>query len=185
MKSKTYTVKGNRTAADAVAKREETIETGYTLEEARITVIEVQKTGHFVAAWIEEEAKASPLDTLRFALIVAAAKSKTNDVKWLRAIDRASTGILSGELIVTTLAQGALVTSPNGSYLANGSCGCKAFQNGHKECKHRAAARLVELYETAPEPKNIPRNIPRITRSIERDHTGARVKVVRCNGWMI
>src|SRR5262249_47379123 len=80
----------------------------------------------------------------------AAAKSKTRDKRWLRAIDRAAEGILSGELIVTTLRTGALVTSPNGSYLANGVCGCKAFNNGHKECKHRAAARLVELYETAP-----------------------------------
>jgi len=69
--------------------------------------------------------------------------------RWLLAIDRAVEGILSGELVVTTLVGGALVTSLNGSYTANGSCGCKAFTYGHKECRHRAAARLWELYETA------------------------------------
>src|SRR5262245_34058186 len=87
----------------------------------------------------------------RFNEVVAAAKSRTRDKRWLRAIDRAAKGILSGELIVTTLRVGALVTSPNGSYMANGVCGCKAFNNGHKECRHRAAARLMDRYETAPE----------------------------------
>jgi hypothetical protein len=87
----------------------------------------------------------------RFNEVVAAAKSRTRDKRWLRAIDRAAEGILSGELIVTTLRVGALVTSPNESYMANGVCGCKAFNNGHKECRHRAAARLMDLYETAPE----------------------------------
>lgn len=154
MTSKTYSVKGNRTAADIVAGREETIETGYDLEEARIAAIEVQRTGEFVAAWIEEEeAPASSLDTLKFAVIVADAKAKTQNLRWLRAIDRAAEGILSGELIVTTLRDGALVTSPNGSYLANGNCFCKAFKHGHRECRHRAAARLMEIYEEAPETK--------------------------------
>jgi hypothetical protein len=151
MTSKTYSVKGNRTAADVVANREETIETGYTLEEAKIAAVEVQRTREFVAAWIEEETPPSPsLDTLKFALIVTDAKAHTKDLKWLRAIDRAAEGILSGELIVTTLAHGALVTSASGSRMANGSCSCKAFKYGHKECKHRAAGRLMELYEEAP-----------------------------------
>jgi hypothetical protein len=62
MANKTYTVKGNRTAADVVVGREEIVETGYTLEEAKIAAIQVQRTGEFVAAWIEEEeAKASDL----------------------------------------------------------------------------------------------------------------------------
>jgi hypothetical protein len=87
----------------------------------------------------------------KFNKVVADAKTKINDPKWIRAIDRAAEGILSGELIVTVLAHGALVTSANGSYYASDACQCKAFQNGHKGCKHRAAARLMELYETAPE----------------------------------
>ena len=57
MKNKAYTVKGNKTAADVVAGNHEVIETGYTLQEAKIAAIEAQKTGGFVAAWIEEEAE--------------------------------------------------------------------------------------------------------------------------------
>lgn len=58
---KTYTVKGNRTAADVVTNNDEVIETGYTRGEAKIAAIEAQITREFVAAWIEEEeAKASP-----------------------------------------------------------------------------------------------------------------------------
>jgi hypothetical protein len=192
MTDKTYSVKGNRTAADLAAGREETIETGYSLEEAKIAAIELQKTGEFVAAWIEEEeTKASSIYLPKFAAVVAGAKAAAADSpRWLRAIDRAAEGILSGELIVTILYHGALVTGSNGSYLANGSCECKAFQNGHKECKHRAAARLMELYEATPATKparlaSAPRE-PQITRSIERDVvTGTRVKVVLCDGWAI
>lgn len=157
--NKTYTVKGNRTAADVANGNDEIIETGYSLELAWIAKLEMERIFGWVAVWIEEEeeeAPTLPLDRARFAAIVADAKSKTGDLKWLRAIDKAADGILSGELIVTTLVHGALVTSANGSYMANGSCGCKAFINGHKECKHRAAARLVEIYEEAPEPKPAP-----------------------------
>lgn len=125
------------------------------------------------------------INTAKFNEVVAAAKAKTSDPKWLRAIERAAEGLLNGELIVTTLAHGALVTSPNGSYFANGSCQCKAALNGHRECKHRAAARLIELYEAAPEVKPAAPRQPRITRSVERDQTGARVKVVRCDGWAV
>lgn len=91
------------------------------------------------------------INKAKFERVVKEAKSRTNDKRWLRAIDRAAEGILSGELIVTTLQHSALVTSPNGSYMANGSCQCRAFAGGHKECKHRAATRLMELYETAHE----------------------------------
>jgi hypothetical protein len=50
----------NRTAADVVKNNDEVIETGYTLEEAKIASIELQKTGEFVAVWIEEEEKPAP-----------------------------------------------------------------------------------------------------------------------------
>jgi hypothetical protein len=36
MQTKTYTVKGNKTAADVVAGNDEVLETGYSLTEARI-----------------------------------------------------------------------------------------------------------------------------------------------------
>jgi hypothetical protein len=174
MTSKTYSVKGNRTAADVLANREETIGTGIeSAEEARRIAICAQKFEGFTAAWVEEEVELSRPE--RLAAVVIEAKAKTIEPKWRRAIDRASAGLLSGELIVTTLAHGALVTSPNGTYQVNGKCECKAAQNGHRECYHRAAVRLVEMMEAAPGVKNIPENIPEretkrqpaaITRSI-------------------
>jgi hypothetical protein len=86
-----------------------------------------------------------------FSKVAETAKSKTSDKRWLSAIDRASEALLNGDLIVTILANGALVTSPNGSYFVNGHCECRAAQRGYRECYHRAGARLWELYETERE----------------------------------
>jgi SWIM zinc finger len=192
MANRTYSVKGNRTAADVVAGREEIVETGYTLEEAKIAAIEIQKTSEFVASWIEEEeAKASPrFNGAKLAAVVAIAKSKTSDRRWLNAIDRAAAALTSNCWIVTELADAIAVTTESGrTYFANGTCQCKAFELG-QPCKHRAAARLIEMYNAAPASKPVrpavaPRE-PRITRSIERDVvTGTRVKVVLCDGWAI
>jgi hypothetical protein len=89
------------------------------------------------------------INTKKFNSIVETAKAKaSNDPKWLRAIEKAAKAILSGEIYVTTLAHGALVTTANGTYAANGHCNCEAARNGHTQCKHRAAARLMDLYET-------------------------------------
>jgi hypothetical protein len=92
------------------------------------------------------------LDTAKFTAIVAAAKAKTTDPKWLRAIERAAREILSGEMVVSLFADNtALVTTANGSYRVNGHCFCKAAQNGHTQCAHRAGKRLMTTYEeTAP-----------------------------------
>jgi hypothetical protein len=126
------------------------------------------------------------INASQFATIAAAAKTKAaGNAKWIRAIDRAAITLANGELIVTTLRNGAQVTSANGSYrIVAGCCSCPAAKNGHRECYHVAAARLVERLEAVPavEPK---RQVPIITRSIECQHNGARVEVVRCNGWMI
>jgi len=88
------------------------------------------------------------INTEKFSEVVEAAKAKTTDAKWLRAIEKAAKAILSGELIVTVLAHGALVTSASGTYAANGHCNCEAARKGHSQCYHRAAARLMDLYET-------------------------------------
>ena len=88
------------------------------------------------------------INTEKFNEVVEAAKAKTSDPKWIRAIEKAAKLILSGELIVTTLHNGALVTSSNGTYAANGHCNCEAARKGHTQCYHRAAARLMDLYET-------------------------------------
>ncbi len=57
---KTYSIKANRTAADVVANNDETLETGYTLTEARIASLEYQRQGGHIAVWIEEETKPAP-----------------------------------------------------------------------------------------------------------------------------
>jgi hypothetical protein len=122
-------------------------------------------------------------DQTRFAAVLAAAKAKAADSPhWLRAIERAAEVLASGELIVTLLHNGALLTSPNGSYHVNGRCGCKAVLSGHAECYHRAAVRMVEMMETA---SVVSVRVPRIIHSIESDHTGARYTVTRCDGWHI
>jgi hypothetical protein len=91
------------------------------------------------------------INEAKFERVVEAAKAKTNDSKWLRAIEKAAAGILDGSLIVTVLAHGALVTGKNGSHHANGVCDCQAAKKGHTQCYHRAAARLMAIYEeTAP-----------------------------------
>jgi hypothetical protein len=72
------------------------------------------------------------INEAKFNSIVEAAKAKAaNDPKWLRAIEKAAKAILCGEIIVTTLAHGALVTTANGTYAANGNCNCEAARRGH------------------------------------------------------
>src|SRR5687767_7079552 len=88
------------------------------------------------------------INETKFNQVVKEAKAKTNDPKWIRAIEKAAKAILSGEMIVTTLAHGALVTTANGTYAANGHCNCEAARRGHTQCYHRAAARLMDLYES-------------------------------------
>ena len=89
------------------------------------------------------------INKAKFEAVVAGAKVKAaNDPKWLRVIERVAAAILSGEMIVTTLAHGALVTTANGTYAANGHCNCEAARKGHTQCNHRAAARLMDLYES-------------------------------------
>lgn len=73
------------------------------------------------------------------------AKARTNDKRWIAAIDKAVAGVESGWWIITELAHGVAVTTECGNtYFANGSCQCKAFESG-QPCKHRALARLVEI----------------------------------------
>lgn len=126
------------------------------------------------------------INQVKFNAIVESAKAKAADhPEWLRAIAKAADAILSGKMIVTTLARGALVTTDGGTYHANGECDCAA-QTRH--CYHRAGARLMALYEAepdTPETKSGPRK-PEITRSVERDIiTRRRIRVTRCNNWVI
>jgi hypothetical protein len=56
---KTYTINANRTAKDVVENNDITLETGLTIEEARIASLQYQRQGNHIAVWIEEE-KAAP-----------------------------------------------------------------------------------------------------------------------------
>ena len=58
--------------------------------------------------------------TLNNAIEIAKAKA-ANSPRWIRATEKASQALASGELCVTLLRNGALVTSANGSYFVNGS----------------------------------------------------------------
>jgi hypothetical protein len=91
------------------------------------------------------------INTQKFNSVVEAAKAKTNDPKWLRAIERAASGILDGSICVTLFCDGyALVTTATGQHRVNGVCDCRAAQHGHTQCVHRCAKRLTELMD-APE----------------------------------
>jgi hypothetical protein len=112
------------------------------------------------------------------------AKARTNDKRWINAIDKAVAGVESGWWIITELAHGVAVTTECGRtyFASDDACQCRASEQG-QACKHRALARLMDLYESAPESQEP--KAPRITRSIERDYTGIRCVVVRCDGWVI
>lgn len=87
------------------------------------------------------------IDKVQFAQVVTKAKSKAASTPhWIAAIDKAAEGLLSGKWVVTELANCvAITTESDRTYFANGSCQCEAFRRG-QPCKHRSAARLIELY---------------------------------------
>jgi hypothetical protein len=86
------------------------------------------------------------LNPAQFATIAEIAKAKTTDRRWLSAIDKAVAGVVSGWWIVTELANCVAITTETGkTYFSNGVCQCRAFELG-QPCKHRALARLIDLY---------------------------------------
>ncbi len=123
------------------------------------------------------------MNILKIKQAAEIAKSRTNDKRWLSAIDKAVAGVESGWWIITELADCLAITTETGNtYFANEkTCQCRAFELG-QACKHRGLYRLVQMMEAgAPRPARV----PRVTRSVERDRTGVKVVVVRCDGWMI
>jgi hypothetical protein len=121
--------------------------------------------------------------TLNTAIETAKQKAAGN-AKWTRAIERAAAGLQSGELCVTLLHNGALVTSPRGSYFVTNHCECAAAQHGHVECVHRAAARITEMMEAEPETKPAPVRVP--SRVYRGSWYGIRSgNAMWLNGWNI
>src|SRR5262245_50998908 len=92
------------------------------------------------------------INRAKFEKVVKEAKAKTTDKRWLNAIDKAAAAILNGKWVVTQLVHCYVFTTESGkTYKANGVCQCEAFFRD-QPCKHRAATRLLDLYnETADE----------------------------------
>jgi hypothetical protein len=86
------------------------------------------------------------INQAQFAAVAEIAKAKTADRRWLSAIDKAVAGVVSGWWIVTELANCVAITTETGkTYFSNGVCQCEAYRQG-QPCKHRALARLIDLY---------------------------------------
>src|SRR5688572_11379983 len=121
------------------------------------------------------------LDQSKLTAAAETAKSKTTDRRWIAAIDRAVSGLSGGKWIVTELSYTiAVTTESEKTYFAGQTCQCVAYNQG-MPCKHRAAARLIDLYNAAPTSEPKPEPTARVTRSIEQDRTGAKHVVVRCD----
>lgn len=124
-------------------------------------------------------------NTQQFTQVIEKALAQCGDKKrWQKAVERAADGLRNGSIVVSETVAGALVTTEGGSYRVNGSiCECPAYRNGNQPCKHRAARRLIALYNAALIENEI--QSPVETRTIEYDWRGHRHVVVRYDGWMV
>jgi hypothetical protein len=81
------------------------------------------------------------------------AKSKTQNEKWIRSAEKAAAKLTNGELIVTLLADGALISSANGTYkTTRKSCTCPAKV---EYCYHKSALALCEMMEGTAVPSPV------------------------------
>jgi len=55
-----YSIKANATAKDVVENNDVVLESGLSLDEAKLASLEYQRQGAHVAVWIEEETKPAP-----------------------------------------------------------------------------------------------------------------------------
>lgn len=107
-----------------------------------------------MSIWFSKQGDFMTFDKLKLQQIVASAleRAKQNrpHKRWTAAILRASEALLSGAWLITELADSYLITTESGqTYHVNGNCDCKAGALG-QACKHRAAVRLIELYQASP-----------------------------------
>ncbi len=85
------------------------------------------------------------MNILKIKQAAEIAKSRTNDKRWLSAIDKAVAGVESGWWIITELANCLAITTETGNtYFANGICSCEAYKRS-TACKHRALYRLYAI----------------------------------------
>lgn len=92
------------------------------------------------------------LNLEKLTAIVEAAKAKTSDSRWIRAIDKAFEQLTTNPYIDLDKEHegGLIILGTRGNiYSSNGVCQCESFTYGQKPCWHRAAARLVKRYQEA------------------------------------
>lgn len=120
------------------------------------------------------------------AAIETARRKVAGDAAWSRSVEKAASALTSGQLIVTVLRNGGLVSSERGTYrITNGHCSCPAALNGCAHCYHVSALRITErAEEMQTAPVAAPR-APRITRSVESNRFGVRLAVTRCDNWLV
>ena len=93
------------------------------------------------------------LDQDKLAAVVSdalckASQAKTDSKRWVNAIARATVELESNPFMTFRHdSHSLLILSPESGmvYEANGTCQCKAFEQG-QPCWHRAAAKLVVNY---------------------------------------
>ncbi len=71
-----------------------------------------------------------------------------NGQRWINAIAKATAEIETNPFMTYELESHSLLMlsdTSNQVYTANGTCQCKAFENGFP-CKHRAMCRLITIY---------------------------------------
>ena len=86
------------------------------------------------------------LDAGKMEEVIREAYNKVGDNRrWQTAIVKAKQQLESNPYIHFDGAALLILSESNEIYRANGTCQCKAYQNGNP-CWHRAAARLVQRY---------------------------------------
>jgi predicted nucleic acid-binding Zn finger protein len=79
------------------------------------------------------------------AAIETARRKVAGNAAWSRSVEKAAQALLSGEIIVTVLANnGGVVTSTRGAYhVRHGFCSCPAAMNGCNHCYLVSALRIA------------------------------------------
>jgi len=99
-----------------------------------------------------------PDDATLARLTEAALRQTGGGRRWRNAFARAAEMIRGGALIHWT-GGSLLVHSGSGRvYEAGATCQCEAFLRG-RPCKHRAAYRLVRLYNSTARPRDLPASL--------------------------
>src|SRR6266508_3246239 len=105
----------------------------------------------YFATLLDNTERANSMNILKIKQAAEIAKSRTNDKRWLSAIDKAVAGVESGWWIITELANCLAITTETGNtYFANGVCSCEAYKHS-TACKHRSLYRLYEIARELPE----------------------------------